>query len=530
MSEETIVSEASEQNALVEAYQSHVFQLEERLAVLEDALESPEWRLLTHMADQEFSREGLRNITDLARVYFLKNPIIKRGVSVKRFYVWGQGWSVRAAGEDVQAYIDGFLYNDDNDDIIGGHEARMQLEIELEVDGNLFFAFFVNPITGDITVRTIPLSEVADVISNPEDARKPWYYLRRWTEAAIDGGTTQRTAYYPDWRYMPTSRPNTIGGSPVEWDSPVYHVRIGGFSNWKFGLSEIYDAIDWARAYKENLEDWSAIVRAYRRFAFQVQTPGGAKGVAAAKARLSTTLGAPGGERNPAPVTGSTFIAGEGATLQPISTGGATVSPEDSRRLLLMVAASSGLPETFYGDASIGSLATAKSLDRPTELMMEDRQQLWRDIYLNILSFALRWAVKAPQGALRSLGTVRTSVRNSQYAEAIEWDDPAAAAVAIDFPPLVQHDIPALVGSIVQAATLGASGQLAGTIDIVSLARLLLSTLGVPNVDEIVEQMFPGGEIPAEPDAPQPTDRPQSEALMVEATRELRDAIARFSA
>lgn len=526
---------------LVESQQVEIRTLEERLAVLEYALESPEWRWLTHMADQEFSRSGLRNICELARVMQIKNPIVKRGVEVKRLYVWGQGWSVRAADEAVQACIDEFLYNDDNDDILGSHESRMQLETELEVDGNLFFAFFTNPATGDIIVRTIPIAEVEDIICNPEDARRPWYYLRLFTETGTDGVSVQRAALYPDWRFNPTARPSTLNGYPIRWESPVYHVRIGGFSNWKFGLSEIYSAIDWARAYKENLEDWSSIVRAYRKFAFQLTTPGGAKGVAAAKAKLSTTLGGGSGERNPAPLAGSTFVGAEGATLQPISTGGATVSPEDGRRLLLMVAASFGLPETFFGDASIGSLATAKSLDRPTELMMEDRQHLWADVFTNIINYALRWAVKAPQGSLRTLGTVTAELRNGQVRESVKWDDEEAATLTIEFPPLLQHDVPALVNSIVQAATLGSGGQLAGTIDLVSLSRLLLTTLGVANVDEILEGMFPDGEIPEEEDPtpspppateeeePEAEERPQAEAMMLEAVKEMRDAIARLA-
>lgn len=508
-----------------ENMQSYIHLLEERLAALEYTLESPEWRLLTAHSEQEFSREGLRRITELARVMYLKSPIIKRGVSVKRFYVWGQGWSVRAADEDLQACIDAFLYGSKNDDVIGSHEARMQLEVELECDGNLFFAFFPNRLTGAVRVRTIPFAQVEDVVSNPDDAHEPWYYLRRWNERRVDptdGAIVDgvREAYYPDWRFDPAVKPTAIGGVAVAWESPVYHVRIGGFGDWRFGLSEIYDAIDWARAYKDNLEDWASIVRAYRRFAFQMTTPGGKGAVAAAKAKLTTQLPAAAG--NPPPLTGSTFIGAEGVTLQPISTGGATVSPEDGRRLLLMVAASSGLPETFYGDASIGSLATAKSLDRPTELMMEDRQQLWRDVFLNIFEYVCRWAVKAPQGALRGLGRVEVATEDGQRSETIEWDADVDGGVSVDFPPLVQHDVPALVGSIVQAATLGQAGTLAGTIDIVTLSRLFLSALGVPDADEVLAAMFPDGEAPE-----MAGERPQAESMMAEAVRELRDAIER---
>lgn len=496
---------------LSEANGQYVAEIEERLAALEWALDSPEWRRLTMQSDQEFTRMGLHKITELCRVMYLKNPLIKRSVTVKRFYVWGQGWTIRAKDEAIQAAIDAFLYDQKNDDVLGSHEARMQLEIELETDGNIFFCFFINSVTGRIRVRTITFDQIDDIIFNPDDAKEPWFYKRVWAEQRtnLETGameTTSRTAYYPDWRYRPVKQPPTIASNPVYWDRPVYHVRVGGFSNWKFGLSEVYASIDWAAAYKNFLEDWASIVRAYRRFAFQLTTPGGNKNVAAAKAKLSTTLGSGNGETNPAPLTGSTFIASEGHNLQPVRTSGATVSAEDGRRLLLMVAADAGLSETFYGDADIGTLATAKSLDRPTELMMEDRQQLWRDVALNIIAFVEYWGIKAPQGALRTLGTIATTVEDGQRTETIEWNESVVDDVAVDFPPLVQHDIAQMVEAVVKAATLGKAGVAVGTIDLPTLSRLLLTTLGVADADEIVERLFPGGKVPADmqPAATQP--------------------------
>lgn len=508
---------------------AYVVELEERLAQLEWMLESPEWRLLTAGAEQEFTRSGLHAITELSRVMFLKNPVVKRGISVKRFYIWGQGWTVKAREPEIQQVLDWFLYDQKNDDVIGSHEARMQMEVELETDGNLFFCFFVNQVTGRVRVRRIDFGQIDDIICNPEDAKEPWYYKRTWAESTFNATTgtqavQQRTAYYPDWRYDPMAKLDSIGGHPVHWDRPVYHVRIGGFSNWKFGISEIYDAIDWAAAYKSFLEDWASIVRAYRKFAFQLNTPGGSKAVAAAKARLNTAS-ADGTVVNPPPIAGSTFIASEGVRLEPVRTSGATVSADDGRRLLLMVAASIGLPETFFGDASVGTLATAKSLDRPTELMMEDRQQLWRDVFLNIFNFVTLWAVRAPQGALRTFATVRDTPEDDQHNFWLEWQKEIDPAVSVEFPPLLQHDIPQMVAATVQAATLGASGTLAGTVDMPTLSRLLLVALGVPDADEIVERLFPDGEMP---DAS--LEQTQTEALMVQAVKDLRDAILRESA
>lgn len=222
-------------------------------------------------------------------------------------------------------------------------------------------------------------------------------------------------------------------------------------------------------------------------------------------------------------MTGSIFAATEGYNLQAVKTSGATVSADDGRKLMLMVVASFGLPETFFGDASVGTLATAESLDRPTELMMENRQQLWRDVTLNIINFVELWAIKAPQGELRGLGHVETTVENGQRTELIVWNEGVNDDVSVAFPPLVQHNIPAMVNATVNAATLGAPGQLAGTIDLPTLSRILLTELGIQDVDEIVERLFPDGE-PVEQIGP----RPVAEAMMVEAVKELHSSLLRL--
>ena len=78
--------------ALSEAEAVEMF---ERLAGLEMALESQGWHVLSGQADNEFSRAGLHDITDFARVMALENPLIKRGVQVQRLYVFGRNSTSR---------------------------------------------------------------------------------------------------------------------------------------------------------------------------------------------------------------------------------------------------------------------------------------------------------------------------------------------------------------------------------------------------------------------------------------------------
>lgn len=511
MPRRTIKQVEAEYREAVDALMQENGQLVERFAALEMALESEGWRRLTMEAEQEFTRAGLRQITDLARIMAVKNPIIKRGIEVQQLYVWGQGWSVKAKDDDIDAVLTNF-FDDIRNQAELSHQALQEKEKELLTDGNLFFCLFTNALTGRVRVRTIPFAEIESIIFNPQDRKDPWFYCRCWTQETVDlktGSiqTEQRTAYYPDWRHTPIDRPPTIGSHPVIWSTPICHMRAGGYSDQMFGISEIYASIDWARAYKEFLEDWASIVRAYRRFAFQLNTPGGKQGIAAAKAKLSTTYGntGTGTDGNPPPVVGSTFISSGEASLQPVRTAGATVSAEDGRRMLLMVAAAVGLPETFFGDVSVGTLATATSLDRPTELKMKNRQTLWADLYAGLFDYVLLQAVRAPKGALAGAGRIVARVEDGQRIESVEWAADVDPHIDIDFPPIVSGDLLARVQAVVSAATLDGKSP-AGTLDLITVARMMLIALGEDDVDEILDALFPDGK--AEWPAPEPTQQP----------------------
>lgn len=515
---------------------------QERIADLELALEDIGWQRLTWQTDQEFSVDGLRRIRYLARLFFLKNPLVKRAVTVQSHYVFGQGVSIASPEPVVNEVIQRFLSDAKNQAELTTHQARIMKEQELALLGDVFFVLFPSRTTGRVLIRTIPPDEVDDIICNPEDAKEPWFYRRRWQATRFDPSgnpiRSSQTAYYPDWRYTPSFKPRNIGQHPVRWESPVYHVKVGGLSDMKFGVSEVYAAIDWARAYKEFLEDWATLTRAYSRWAHKITTKGGSRGIAAAKSKLNTTFGnsGTGTETNPPPLVGSTFLQGEGTNLETMRIGGANVSAEDGRRIMLMVMSAVGLPETFFGDASVGTLATAKSLDRPTELKMVDRRTLWSDVFKNLVSFALYWAARAPGGRLAGQVMIEEeedgTPRLTFQGEPIQID--------VDYPPLLEHDVDEQVGAISQAAPNIPDARL--------IAKMLLTALGQDDIDSLLDEMFnedgspkspppapalpPGGSSDEEEEPEEEEEeregeeaRPASEALMVEAVQELRGAL-----
>jgi hypothetical protein len=465
-----------------------VVQCKERLAELELALEDRGWKRQLAIAEWEFSRYGIQQIILISRLYFIKNPLIQRGIKISSYYVFGRGFEVSSSDEDANEILQDFFKDPRNLPELS-QRALVQKEESRHTDGNIFWAFFTSPDDGQVIVRTIDALEIEEVITDPNDNAVPWYYHRRWTQQAFDTTTgtlvpSQQEGWYLAMGYA-GPKVTEIKGKPVMTDTggmpiPLLHDKCGSLNKWHFGVPIVYAAIDWARAYKALLEDWCTIQRALARFAWQVETEGGRPAIAALKQALNTTLGNDGTsiEQNPTPTVASTWVSGPGTKMTPVKTSGAQVSPEEGRRLMLMVAAAFGLPETFFGDASTGSLATAQSLDRPTELKFLEAQERWREILQLIGQYVLDRSLKAPGGKLREARAKK----------------PAKKPVTIDvkFPSILEHDIGQRINAIVSAMTL--SGFETTGIDEKTGVGLLLSELGVEDVQTVLDAMYPEDE------------------------------------
>lgn len=482
--------------------------LVERLSELELQLENAGWvrQYDLNGRENEFSLSGLKTIARLARTFFLKNPLIQRGVNVQTDYTFGRGIQITAKDEEINAVIQEFLDDLKNQVEITSHQALLQADRELQLDGNRFLVFFVHEMTGRCRVRSIPFQEIDDIICNPDDKKEPWFYKRVWQEIKSETEIEQRTAYYRDWQSPEASTDVLPKDARIE-PGLVFHIKTGGFSDWKFGVSEVYAALDWARAYKDFLANWATLMQAYARFALKLSTKGGASGVARAKTKLNTTVSSSNGvEGNPPALTGATFIeAADQVALDVVKTAGATTKAEEGRRLALMVASAVGLPETMLtGDVSVGTLATAESMDRPTELRFSNRQEFWQAHLLRIIWFVITCAVAAVNGALKHLGTVEAN----EYGEAeLVLDDGIEKEIAIDFPEILSISIKDHIASIISLVTLdGKSLALKFTPRYAS--QLLLTALGVDDVDQVLDQMFPDGTDGTEDQETEPDVQP----------------------
>lgn len=435
--------------------------LREAYSRLEYELEAAGWRQIGQGDSQEPTREALRQAVELSRYGWLKNPILRRAADLQASYVFGLPVNFKASDETIQAAMQAFIEDPQNQAELFDPCVREQRERELSLDGELFVALFPNIVTGVVRIATIAPGQISRVETDPENSKRPWLYLREWTADGFSlqtgpTGARQERAYYPAVGFNPPDKPESINGIRVRWDVPVLHFKVGGFSDWKRGFPEREVSRPYATSYKDFIADWATIAKALARFAWRYTGSASTAETAAVKARIGTTVGQSGAlgvETNPPVAAGSVALLPPGRALEPIRTAGASVSAEDGRQLRVMAIAATGFGDHFFGDAQQGALATAKSLDRPTELRIKGRQQFWSGVYRQIFGFVLLWGVRAPRGALRRLGRVVPPPTTDPAAPpSVKWRRGIDPTISIDWPQVVEADALQQIQALVQAA------------------------------------------------------------------------------
>jgi hypothetical protein len=347
--------------------------------------------------------------------------------------------------------------------------------------------------------------EIVEIITDPNDTSRPMYYKRQWMQmnTSLASGVLEQAAmqaWYPAVEMiLDEQRPGAakinrvaeIGGKKVNWLMPLLRSRgASSPAKWRWPVPDLYASLDWARAYKEFLEDWATIQRTLSRFALMVETKGGPGAIAAYHALLGTTFANDNGaqmETNPPPVVGSAHISGPGNTVQPFKSANVQTSPEQARRMVLMVASAQGMPETFYGDASTGSLATAVSLDRPTELKFGEIQRRWQFVIKTLIAYVLLVGGQAKGSQIREVfrEAKKKTKANAQ----------ATVRVVVKFPAVVEQALQPMIQAIAEVGTLGGrNGIAAGIVDRRTIADLFLEWIGVENRSELLDAMGYGGD------------------------------------
>ncbi len=478
-------------------FRERFWELEAALSRQDADPNSPGWVPMgeTLGATHEFSRRGLRLMHRLALVMFLKNPLIRRGVKIQSQYVFGQGVSIDIEDDTAKEAWNDFWDDEANRRDWTSGTRLAALERKLQIKGNLFALFFVDRMSGGVQIREIDVDEIEEVVPDPDDGSRPAYYKRVYNKLVFNptSGETEAvltTEYHPDWHYNPSERKKlrSIAGNRVFWDRPMAHFARERMTKVGIAPSEIYAQLDWARGYSEFLSNRATVAKALSRIVMKFSSATRA-GVQKAAQKLKTTFagaGATGGDD----VGGSTFTR-DGNSVEAMNVKGATIHPDEGRRLLLMVCAGFGFGETFFGDVSVGTLATATSLDRPTELAMMECQAFWKEVLEAMARFVLLQATRAPLHPLSHKAKVaqKNRVESAQIGG-------KNITLNVEMPPLLAHDAFTQCQALDIAAAFVPLKKL--------MAKHFLNAIGEDDVDEALALLPDDEKIEEWPAPPTP--------------------------
>lgn len=450
------------------------------------AREDAGWRRLSAQLDREFTRDGLGDLIRISRAMYMSNPPIQRAVNVSTFYTWAQGVEYTSTDEDVRDVIDDTTHDPLNRREIYGHQAQILTDVDQMNDGNIFLALFTEA-NGHINIRSVPTDEIIEIFCHEDDWQQVTYYRRKWVATYVDkltGGRSHETkeALYPDISWQPDSQPSKIGNIPVEWDAPIIHQRTGGLKQMQFGVPETFAAVDWARANRQFLEDWHTIVASLARFAWRLSSKGSKAKRLKEKFGSSLKRGESSEEQNYPPAAGS-VLTGADADLTPISKNGATTSVEDSKASRLMIGMATGVPDNILsGDPQQGALATAKTLDRPTELGFVNRQSLWADFHKQKFRYAIDYRIRNGIDGWQG-EVVRTMNDNTRVIPETEPN------IVVKFPPILVREPKDMVSALVSAATL--DGKTSTMLPRELLAKQLMQAVGIkgPDIEKALTEL-----------------------------------------
>jgi hypothetical protein len=464
-----------------------------------------DWRREINFSAMQFTRWGIQQIILVCRLYWLKNPIARRLVDVCAAYVFARSVEVTTSDPAANETIKEFFR--DNRSTFG-QIALTQIERSKDTDGNVFWCFFPDSQnSGRVKCRTIDATEISEIVSNPDDADEPWYYLRIWTQGTFDAITGQtanqtRHAWYPAMGFEPAERPDSIRNWPVLWNTATHHRRCGTVGKWQYGCPRIYPMITWAKEAKRYLEACASVAQQLAQFALTLTTKGGQQALMGAKQQMGTTVGpnTQVWDANPT-MPGGIFASGTGTKMEAFKTQGAGCDPEKVRQYKLMCAMVQGVPETFLGDVSTGNLATATSLDRPTEIVFLERQESWVEDLQIMMTYVLRMSARAPKGRLSEAHGMGVPINIVECAkkrrasgqilyEAFSGK-PNTIEVQVNFPDIREGDRAANVAAIVDGMTLANKAGLIIGIDEKRGVQALYNALDIEGGEELAEEQYP---------------------------------------
>lgn len=331
-------------------------------------LEEIGWKRLYGEMDSEegFSLESLKSVTKDLYDMTATSPMVKRGIQLRHGYTYGKGFDVNIP--DSSKVTRNVLEDTYNREAILGVDATERLITEDMACGN---AFHIKVGSGASTqIIAVPLSQIAGVITDENDAQRVQYFLREWTVRE-----EVKREWIPLHRYKSSlpkgvSIPKTIRTSDSEPPAPVAQDIVGFMytglrpAGWTFGIPTALAAKAYIVMYTESMQNNALLVKMLSQFAWKIMSKT-SSGSSNAGAVVASAKG-----------VGGTASMREGQDIQAVPRGN-DVNFNNVQPLAAMVAATFGVSVIALlssPGATGGSYGAATTLDEPTLNVMSTLQ------------------------------------------------------------------------------------------------------------------------------------------------------------
>lgn len=314
-----------------------------------------------------------------ARKKVAASALNKRAADLHAGYVFGNGFEIHETDHDPtskgpKTLTHKFYNNPINQESIFSGAARRELQYARFSDGNVIA--LCNRKTRE--VRRVPISEISNVLLNPDHPEEIWAWLREWTSSTPDGKSKTRAEWVYTNRVPKDRRQKTIsvGGKPVpvSQDSVVVDLRANRQVGWTFGVPDALAGMHWAEAYGEVLRYGQIVNESLAKVTHKVVT---ASKKGSQNAGVSLGTGGP----------GQAAVMGEGQDIQLVNSSQRSFDFTAARPLAAMAAAAwnvSNIDLLSDSSAAGSSYGAAQSLTPGMQNAMNAMRLEWTQFYQDI--------------------------------------------------------------------------------------------------------------------------------------------------
>lgn len=477
--------------------------------------------------------------------YYLEDPLVLRAVDMQPTYVFGRGLPrPESTNPLVQGAIDTFWDDEDNKLSLTTFKAQFSRAIELQLQANIYFVIFET--SEGLKVGTLPHEEVVDIVTDPENRLRPIWYKRRYQEQVYDftsGGYhpagDPKVIWYQDWKHEAPRgfkpSPGKDGANAIA-KGKIFHVKVGSTGEMKFGVPQIQRILDWAKAHNEWMRARVAISKAAAQFAWERKLktgsdPNRVMSIARdwASSQHQSLTGATGewgdNDAMSSPRYASMLTTNEGVeyNFKGGAQTGSSDAAQDQKMFRSQISAGTGLPQHFLGDEGSANLATATAMNEPVVRMMECVQEMWEDIFRQILDKHLEvigLSNKSQPVSVQFTGiteaeswqdtpgdegildrqqeqdgkSAKFKISDGVIIDATEPMDNNKPVYKLAFPPILGRDVSSMLKLVIDAVTgLDPAGD---NTDLTRWAfKEILKVMGEIDPDKVVDGIFPSSSM-----------------------------------